>query len=173
MLRWLARWLLRWLLRPASTDLYHPKERLIYSYFNGEKVIRADPLILERKLMSVGPELAIDIKVSRSISQDAAKSHTEVVKKIRDIFNVKPLEEGGLTEVETVSLLEHYLEYTDSVKKNSSLIATPAMETSVPSVPSLAGSPPTPSSSASGSTGNENSTDGPGLSPTEPELPKE
>lgn len=165
--------MLGWLKRlfgstPTSPDLYHPGERMIFSYFDGGKVVRADPMVLERKLMAVGPELNIDIKVSRSISKDAPESHKRMLEKLRDIFGVKSLEEGGLTEVETVSLFEHYLWYTDTLKKNSSLTVTSPTGTSAPSGPSSDGSPPTSSSSASGSTGSEISTGGPGSSPTAP-----
>lgn len=167
-------WLKRLLGRGRKTyDIYHPKERMIYSYFNGQKVIQADPLQLERKLMDVGPELSIDMKVAKSISKDAATAHTKMVQQCRGIFNVKPIEEGGLTELETVLLLEHYLAYTDEVKKNWSPIATPVTGTSAPSGPSSEGNPPTPNSSVSGSTDEGNVTGNPPSSPTAPASPSE
>lgn len=164
--------LLRWLFGKRKTyDIYHPKERLIYSYFDGQKVIHADPLQLERKLMNVGPELSIDIKVARSISHDAVTAHVNMIEQCRSIFNVKPIEEGGLTELETVLLLEHYLAYTDEVKKNLNRTATLATGTWAPSGPSLRESPPIPNSSASGSTGEGNTTVAPPLSPMEQVSP--
>lgn len=166
--------LLRWLFGKRKTyDIYHPRERMIYHYFDGQKVVHADPLQLERKLMDVGPELSIDMKVAKSISKDAAKAHTEMVKKCREIFNVKSVEEGGLTELETVLLLEHYLAYTDEVKKNWSRIVTPPTATSAPYACSLDVAPPTPNSSGSGSTGGENITVAQQSSPMEPALPSE
>lgn len=102
-----------------SYDFYHPGQRKIYRYFDGQKEVNVDPLLLYRTMMAVGPELQIDYKVSRSPSKDASKAHEEMLAKLRNIFQVKSLNEGGLTESELVDLWDHFLIYTETVKKNS------------------------------------------------------
>src|SRR5207248_2432217 len=104
-------WLGKWFGRKDSFAMYNPRQRATYSYFDGTAVRPVDPLILYKRLMDKGPELAIDIKVSQSASKDAAKAHAGLVAKIREIFTVKPLEEGGLSEVEAIALFEHFVAY--------------------------------------------------------------
>lgn len=147
-----------WLRRRGGTNAYYPGEMQIYSYFDGKQVVRADPMTLYKRVMEVGPELAIDIKVANSVSRDANKAHEGLLKKIRTIFNVRPLEEGGLTEVATANLLDHFLIYTETVKKNSSLLSTSSILGD--SAPSLANGPVTTNTSESGLTANVSSTEG-------------
>jgi hypothetical protein len=159
------------LFRPRERyDLYTPGQRLIYSFHDGSKVVRADPLELYRKLMAVGPELNVDMKVSVSPSKDAPRAHENVVKKVREVFGVKPLEEGGLTELEAIQLLDHFLTFCGFVKKNSSQPPTSSTATEEPS-PSSPGSPPTSPSSGSGCAAAGPSSAGPTPSPSGPGSP--
>lgn len=180
----LKEWLLSWLpRRPAHEeerfDLYKPHERLIYSYWDGSKTVHADPMILWRKVMAIGPELSVDIKVANSPMKDAANAHQKMLQKIRDLFGVKPFEEGGLTETESIALFDHFMVYCNVQKKTGREPPTSPGETSpsTPSPPPPSGggsssaSPPTGSSSGSGSTGTESSTSGPTASTTEPPTP--
>ncbi len=142
-------------------NLFDLGDRQIYHYHNGKEEIHADPMILYKAMMKVGPELSIDMKVATSASKDAEKAHDSLIKKIRGIFSLKSLEEGGLTENESIDLLDHFLIYTEVLKKNSSPLVTSPMVTSHPSSPSSAEKPTTLSSSECGSTDKEPSTAGP------------
>ncbi len=142
-------------------DTYKPSERVIYTYWNGQNNVTEDPIIVYRRLMDVGPELSVDMKVSTSIHKDAGIAYVAMVKKIRGIFDLKPMSEGGLTEAETVQLLDHFLTFCGMVKKNSSPTPTNATATSPSSPSSWVGNPPTANTSASGSTANEPTTDAP------------
>lgn len=164
-------WLLSWF-RRSGPDLYRPRERLIYRYFDGRRTVAADPQVLYKRLMAVGPELSIDITVAQSPSQDAAKASDAAVAKIRGIFGLKPLEEGGLTEIEAGNLLDHFVAYCEAVKKNSRTPATSAPSSPAPSPPaSAAGGPATASSSGSGSTASGASTGPPEPSVSAPASP--
>lgn len=159
--------------------LYHPREREIYEYFDGDKIVKADPMVLYKRVMAKGPEIAIDMSVARSPLKAAGKAHDDLIRKIRDIFNVKPLDVGGLTEQETMDLFDDFLIYVDAVKKNTTPPPTSQEGTLPPTSPSTAPSgdgssaldPPSPSSSDSGSASNGSSTDTPPPSPTEQPLP--
>lgn len=150
-----------------SYDVYLPQDREIYSYFDGEKVVRVDPMPIYKKIMAIGPELSVDIKVARSPMKDAQKAHGAAVRKIREVFSIKEFDKGGLTEQESMDLLDHFLDYADSIKKNSSTSVISPPETSLPTsvpLPDLSGvgsvpNQPTTNTSDSGSTVSELSID--------------
>lgn len=147
-------------------NVYKEKERLIYTYWDGEKVNKADPMVLYRKLVAKGPELEADMLAAKTTSKFAVEGHMRMIATLRGVFAVKPFEEGGLTEQETLSLYDHFMDYCGVVKKNGSPSSTSAPETSPATSPatppssegSSAPSQPTPNTSASGSTEGESST---------------
>lgn len=171
MLARFIRWVLSlFVIRPSGT--FRPKERMIYVYFDGRKDVKADPMILYRRLMDRRMELSSDIKAAFSGSPKfAAKAYTKMIDNIREIFQVKPLDEGGLTEPEAGDLLAHFMDWTEDLKKNSRMFPTPATETQAPSESSLEGDQPTPNTSVSGSTASAPSTEEPPPSPSEPPSP--
>lgn len=142
-------------------DLFHPRERAIYTYWNGKDFTVVDPLPLYKKVMAKGPELSVDIKVSMSPSKDSTKAHGRLIESLREIFNIKPFEEGGLTEAECQALLEHFMDFTANIKKNSSNSQTSRETTSPGTVPSQEESQPISNGSDSGSTEPDNTTDPP------------
>jgi hypothetical protein len=155
-----------------TLDTWNPKERLLFHYFDGKKMIHADPMVVYKSFMEVGPELKADIDVVNFPTpiKGVEKAHEGMITKIRKIFQVETLENGGLTEIEVTDLLDKFLNYCDAVKKNGKPLPTlPA--TSVPSAPSSGGSQPTPNSSASGSTAAAPSTSVPPPSPSVPASP--
>lgn len=137
---------------PSKGGFFEPKERQIYSYWNGTDVIEADPMTLFRKIMDVGPELAVDVKLADSISKDAAAGFSGMVTKSRTVFGIKSFEEGGLTENESVQLLDNFLGWCQEQKKNMNPTPTAATVTPAASGHSWAGPSTIPSSSGCGST---------------------
>ena len=119
-------WLKSWFRSQDPFDAYQPGERLIYKYFDGTKMVRADPLVLYKWYAFHGPELLVDLKVSGSPSKDANSAHTSAVAKIREMFEVKTLKEGGLSDFEVMDLLDHFLYYCDHIKKKSNRLRTPS-----------------------------------------------
>ncbi len=163
-------WLKKWIARDLAHDLYHPKGRMIYQFFNGEEVIRIDPMVLYKRLADIGPELDVDIRVARSESKAAPAAYESMITKIRSVFDVKSLAEGGLTEAETVELFDHFLAYNSNLKKNSAVSATSSARSET-SAPSSAAGPATWSSTDSGSIASGSGTAKPAPSPLGPELP--
>lgn len=148
-------------------DYYHPGERKLYKYFNGKEMVTEDPMVLYKKIMDVGPELDVDWKLAMSISKDARLGHNKLVEKVRKVFAIPPLKEGGLTETETVDLLFHFMIYTGMIKKNSQTVATPATAPSPSTESSPAGESATTNTSDSGSTATDTETSKQELSPSE------
>lgn len=152
------RWILSIFKRSSEQDrfdIYSPKQRRIYSYFNGEKMVVVDPMHQYKAVMEKGPDIAIDLKVSNSISKDANKSHENLIKTVRGIFNVKPLAEGGLTDLEAIELLDHFLVYCGEIKKKQNLSVMSWNPSGVSQTTSVSENPPILNSLDSGSTGNE------------------
>lgn len=168
----MVRWLLSRLrsLRGSGAhrfDLYAPAERQIFHYWNGVEIVKADPVELLRKMAGISAELAVNWKLALSPSGAAPRAYADMLVQIRDLFGVKPLAEGGLTETETIGLMDAFLEYVEQVKKNSGSTETSWILPVTP--PSPAEDPPTPSSSDSGSTESEASSTPPTPPPSESE----
>jgi hypothetical protein len=147
-------------------DAYHPGERQIYRYFDGQKWIAEDPMVLYERFSEEAPSIAIDVKVAYSIHPDNNKKYKELIGRIQKIFSLKPFAEGGLGQAEAADLLDHFLAYCERLKKNSRPSPTPAAGTSGPTEPTSGASPATPNTSASGSTPSGPSTGPPAPSPS-------
>lgn len=160
-------WLKAWFVK-ERLGVYAPKERLIYRYFDGSKEVAADPADLYRKLMDVGPELSADVAVASSPSKAAREATGKAIEKVRGIFGLQPFPEG-LGEAEAYELLDHFVGYCTSVKKN--LARLPMYLRNTPA--SSPAGPDTSSSSASGSTVNDPSTAAPVPLPTASGLPSD
>lgn len=154
--------------KAPGSDFYRPRERTIYRYWDGQRNVAADPMTLYRKVMEVGPELKIDLTVADSPSKDAGEAHMRAVDKLKAIFSVKGLAEGGLTEAEMLDLLDHFMSFCEALKKNSRTPPTCAGATPGTTGASSGGGCPTPSTSACGSTASGPATAPPAPSPTGP-----
>ena len=173
-------WLWHWLTGREEDrhDLYAPSEKTIYRYFNGSRIVEADPIVLYKRYMDVVTDLDVHLRVARSASKDAAAAHGKACQKIRSIFNIKPPPEedeadctGTLDQTALLALLGHFHRYCGGVKKNTSPTATTSTATSPPTPDSSADGPPTPPSSASGSTDDGCSTGPPTPPPSGPASP--
>ena len=145
-------------------DTYRPSEKLIFNFHNGKKWVKADPQAVFCRLKEVWGDLSVDMKVARSPMAEATEAHRLAMTKIRNIFNLPPLQEGlfadeTLTDFQATELLDSFMTFVGALKKNSSQTPTNAKETS-PSMPSTSSeSPPTQSIADSGSTENDSKTD--------------
>lgn len=148
-------WIRSWFAKKEEEDAefgYVPERRVIYPYFDGKATVRADPIVLYRKYSKVKTVLHADAAVAQSPSKAREEKYLSTLVLIRDIFGVKELDqEGGLTEQETVDLLNDYLGFMELLKKSTRTPPTSPAGTS-PATPPAAATPPTVPSSASGST---------------------
>ncbi len=166
---WLKR-LLGWKTEEYRLDIYSPKQRAIFRYFDGQKVRDVDPMVIYRKIMDGAADLSIAMKVARSgWKGEAAKAHDEMIADLRGIFGVKSLDEGGLTEPETAELFVQFMNYCGWVKKNWSPPTTLPEDVLPSTSPSPDGGSPTPNSSGSGSSAAVPPTAPPTPLPLEPE----
>jgi len=124
MLQRFWKWFLGLFIDTSDQWIYHPRQRVIYTFWDGEKERPIDPMPLYKKLMGKWQSMVIDYKVSQSESTDAPVAHTNLSKSIREIFEIKLFESGGLTETELIGLCEDFLAFTETVKKNSRISPT-------------------------------------------------
>ena len=159
-------------------DVYRPEERYIYHYWDGSRMVAADPLELYKRVSGIGTELSIDMKVAQSESKASKDAHASMLDKIRAIFDIAPPVSpidctGTLSQIELVDLFDHFMLFAEGVKKNSRKSPTSFTAILPPSKPSSNASQAISSSSGSGSTGEGPSTDGPARSPMGPPLPSD
>jgi hypothetical protein len=161
--------------REDDFGVFAPSARQIYRFWDGRVWRTEDPMELYARMAKVGPELSVEMKVAQSPSKDAAKAHAKMLEEIRGIFGVVPLKEGGLTQIETVGLLDHFLIFCEALKKNTPPPPTASAATSTTSAPpqgtSESAAPATANSSPSGSSESDSSTGTPGPSPSEATSP--
>jgi hypothetical protein len=107
--------------------------------------------------------ISAEYKLWVSPSIKAREGHVKMVSLMRNIFDVKEIEQDGLTDIEIMKVYSQFLGFCDEIKKNmlpSPIPATPSATLSS----SLAEDRPTHSSSGSGSTENVHSTGSPMVS---------
>lgn len=161
----MLRWIIDLFRRREPLDVYSPRERFIYRYFDGQKEVLADPLLLYRKVMDVWPELSTMVQVAKSRSKDAKAADADMLRTIRELFGIHDLEHGGLTYLETIDLLDHFMTFATTVKKNMSTPPSTSTPTETPA-PSSGDAQATKPSSGSGSTGETSFSGEPAASPT-------
>lgn len=172
-------WLWRLFFGRGASDYltYSPRQRMIYRHcvgFTADRepvMVSKDPMVLWRRMSAQGAELNVNMRVAVSPSKGAAECHKKLMAQVRDIFEVKSFEEGGLTELELSQLLDHFLTFIAEVKKKAQNSTTNSGGPSPTSEASTEGGPATPNGSPSGSTGTDPSTAPPTPSASAPASP--
>jgi len=105
------------------------RHRLLFRYWDGSRHVSADPFVLLRRMLNT-TKFDADADVKALALPDpaiVAKKIGFIAEGIREIFDLKPFEKGGLSELECVNLLMTFSDFLNSVKKNgaSSLISSP------------------------------------------------
>ena len=135
-------------------SVYSVEERTIYSYYKGEKegIVKVDPMEIHKRMMEVHGDLVANHTIAFSPAQvkDAAEIHTKLIEQIRQVFEIVPFKEGGLTQTECVGLLHHWWTWCSEVKKNSTKSPSSSEETSDSSPSPSADAQTTTSTSESG-----------------------
>ena len=154
---------------------FTPRDRLIFEYFDGVKTVKADPMLIYRRIVAKGANLTIPLKVAFSASKDAPKAYDEVIQHVREIFSLKAPDgldvSDTLAESEVVRLFDRFWSWVDDIKKNTSPIPTSVGGTSAPSGPTSEGPSPILNTSVSGSTASGPNTEPPTQSPPGSGLP--
>lgn len=124
--------------RTGNHGGWEPKERLIYSYFDGNEVRKIDPMPLYGKVLARRTILSNAWSVSNIPSAFSDKAQQDLVDCCREIFCVPSLGPNleieykagdktikTLTDMECMTLLDNFLIWTETVKKNSLTASLP------------------------------------------------
>src|SRR5262249_55412308 len=90
-----------------------------WKYFDGQKDVLADPMVLCSALADVWPGLMADMRLAESEHSMAGEGWKNQVAKVRKVFNIKLFAEGGLTETETMGVFYDFWFWCEEGKKNS------------------------------------------------------
>jgi hypothetical protein len=128
---------------------YTPAEREIFEFWDGHKVRLADPLTVQRALVT-DPELdaKLDTGLLRIPGEPGLNAAGRIAAAVRRAFKVPDLEHGGLSEGECISLFCTFGDYIGGLTE----LARPLASSPPPTGSAAPESSPTPTSAASGST---------------------
>lgn len=145
-------------------DLYTEDERLIFSFFDGQKVRKVDPLPLFRRYLDISTDLEADFQAFESPipNKFAPQAYLNAIGRLRKMFEVEPFDKGGLTEIELRRTFDEFMIFCQIIKKKSKEFQT-SQEGTSPGMPSLnqekENSQGTSSSLDTGSTGKDSNTE--------------
>lgn len=120
---------------PDEVKTFKPTLK-VYAYFNGQEMVKADPQVLFKQWGQVAGDLDVDFTIIRSGSKDADQAYEKALGRIRSVFNILPMDQGGLDEDSTFELFYHFVNYIAEVKKNSRDSVTKSATTASPPPPS-------------------------------------
>lgn len=149
--------------------------RGIFSFHDGRRNRHVDPIVIARRLWTakieqavrpgmVAPPLPFDSDTARKLiatglADEMQHGYSHMSQAAKFVFGVKPLEEGGLTELECAELVDRFEAYLGDVKKNAKISPIGSGST----VACLVDALPASSISASGSASIANSSGEPEL----------
>jgi hypothetical protein len=99
--------------------------RFVFKYHDGTRDRYADPVAIMRAMTS-HPTLDLEQNLAEFQSEDSKlrnEASLVLVESTREIFGLHPFSEehpNGLTELETLDILNAFIEYTETLKKNGS-----------------------------------------------------
>jgi hypothetical protein len=96
------------------------RSRFIFSYWNGSRIVKGDPMVLWRSLQQHDDYREEDFKLMKvpALREELIGKIAAVV---RSVFNIRLPNDGGLTELECFELLRAFIVYTGFQKKSGDL----------------------------------------------------
>ena len=119
-------WLINWWKNRARE-----KSRAIFRYWDGKKERAIDPMLAWQGLIS-DVEFNLDTHPAQ-IDRGEIEAIQVGSRTVQRVFAVKPVDEGGLTQLESLDLLVDYFDYLDTLKKNINPMPTLPQPTALPS----------------------------------------
>lgn len=98
--------------------VWFSRSRMIFKYWDGRRTRLADPMVIYRELMA-NDEFKMDDLKMITVKDLFPKIVGRLAKVSRDVFKLKTVEEGGLTDMEAVQNLRAFIEYSGLQKKST------------------------------------------------------
>lgn len=109
--------MLSWVL-DVVRGFWFRRSRMIFKYWDGKRTRLADPMVIYRELMANDEFQMDDLKLI-TVKDLFPKIVGRLAKVARDVFKLKTVEEGGLTDMEAVQNLRAFIEYSGFQKKST------------------------------------------------------
>jgi len=132
---------------------FFPDRRLIFTFWDGVRIRKADPLEVTRRLFDPAEEAkGFDIEetpqmLKCGVITQELEAFRLIGLAVRSAFDIPPVSQGGLTDMDCWVLLNSLCASNNGLKKNGSLFPTSSASTAVTSTPES----PTSNGSGSGS----------------------
>lgn len=99
------------------------RHRLLFRFWDGSRFISSDPFVLLRRLTNTEKfDMESDLKMLQIPDPKIVTQKIGYIADgVREIFDLKNFESGGLSELECVQLLLTFSDFLDTVKKNGVL----------------------------------------------------
>lgn len=118
------------------------RHRLLFRYWDGSRFVSEDPFLLFRRLLNTqafDPDTDLKLLEIKTDPKLVVRKMEHIAEGVREIFGIKDLGDGGLTELECIQLLLQFSGWMDNVKKNG--VTSPISPTSSPVSGTATGSP--------------------------------
>lgn len=99
-------------------------ERAIFSFFDGKKTRKADPMVVYRALVD-DPVFNIEVDSSLVLEANDLEASARMSAVIRKAFGIAAFDDGGLTEGECDSLFYAFMDWLTEKKNSGSQPLTP------------------------------------------------
>lgn len=99
------------------------RNRFIYRYWNGQRIVVGDPMVLWRSLQANENYREDDLKLL-TVEDLRLKVIERLAGVVKDVFTIPPVDQGGLTELECIEELARFLDYSGVQKKSTGLMQT-------------------------------------------------
>lgn len=101
--------------------MFTKKERSIYKYYNGEKMIGCDPMLVQMRLAKY-TDWQNDIQLLKMANQESLGAYDRLTSAAREAFNVKAFKEvedvqTGLLDQEVMELMVDFVNFVAETKK--------------------------------------------------------
>lgn len=99
------------------------RQRFVFSYWNGHRTVKADPMVIWRLLQQCDDFREEDFKL---LSIEATRNDTvaKIAGVVRSVFSIPSLEDGGLTELECLGVMNSFIAYSGFQKKSGGQMQT-------------------------------------------------
>lgn len=112
------------------------RSRYVFSYWNGSRIVKADPMVLWRAMQQHEDFREEDFRLMQVEALRSEMLH-KISGVVSQVFSIALPDKGGLTEMECMDVLRSYIEYTGFQKKSGGLTQTWQQPTDQPVSPDL------------------------------------
>jgi hypothetical protein len=110
-----------WFQSPVTeepVDQFKPKEdNYVFVYWDGDKEVTIDPIVYYRKVLLSKVALFTPKTIMELLAEEenGFENYNKMVAKIREIFAIKPKEEGGLSEYKCLEVFHQFIGFCNGV----------------------------------------------------------